>query len=134
MAKNSNYRILVVDDEPSVLFTYRLLLETQGYKPTAVTTSKEAKAEIDKEKFDLLLCDLSLEEGHSGFEVLEYARQTNPKVPCVLLTGYASMESAQKAESLGVTVLYKPIEIDEFLATIPRVLKETYEQAEAGRP
>jgi DNA-binding NtrC family response regulator len=124
--------VLVVDDEASVLFTYRILLEQHGYAPTAVLSSKEAIAAVSKNSFDLLLCDLSLEEGHTGFEVLEHARQINSATPCVLLTGYASSESAQKAERLGISVLYKPIEIQQFLETISAVLRDTYEQAENG--
>lgn len=124
--------VLVVDDEASVLFTYRILLEQHGYAPTAVLSSKEAIAAVSKNSFDLLLCDLSLEDGHTGFEVLEHARQINSATPCVLLTGYASSESAQKAERLGISVLYKPIEIQQFLDTISAVLRDTYEQAEKG--
>ena len=127
------HSVLVVDDEASVLFTYKLLLEQQGYEVTAVASSALAKAEIKKETFDLLLCDLSLEEDHNGFEVIAFARESNLRVACILLTGYASVEAAQKAADMGVTVLYKPIDIQEFLTTIPAVLKERYEQTKAAR-
>ncbi len=130
--KKHKHSILVVDDEASVLFTYRVLLERHGYTATAVLSSTEAISEIAKQRFDLLLCDLSLEEGHTGFEVLEHARRRDSVVPCVLLTGYASSEAAQKAERLGIAVLYKPIEITEFLTTITNVLRDTYEQTEDG--
>ncbi len=126
--------VLVVDDEASVLFTYRILLEQHGYAATAVLSSKEAIAAVSRSSFDLLLCDLSLEEGHTGFEVLEHARQLKATTPCVLLTGYASSESAQKAERLGIAVLYKPIEIQHFLETISAVLRDSYEQAKDGDP
>lgn len=128
MAKRK-YRILVVDDEASVLFTYRVLLERHGYAATAAISSVEAMAALERTSFDLLLCDLSLEEGHTGFEVLKRARERNPRVPCVLLTGYASSEAAQMAETLETPLLYKPIEIDQFLDTIATVLRECYEQA-----
>ena len=127
------HSVLVVDDEASVLFTYKLLLEQQGYAVTAVASSALAKTEMEKEPFDLLLCDLSLEEDHNGFEVIEFARASNPNIACILLTGYASVEAAQKAADMGVTVLYKPIDIQEFLTTIPAVLKERYEQTKAAR-
>jgi DNA-binding NtrC family response regulator len=122
--------VLVVDDEASVLFTYRILLEQHGYAATAALTSKQAVQAINKTAFDLLLCDLSLEEGHTGFDVLEYARRSNPDVPCVLITGYATSEATQKAGQLGIAVLYKPIEIEEFLDTISSVLRTSYEQSE----
>jgi DNA-binding NtrC family response regulator len=127
------YTVLVVDDEASVLFTYKLLLEQQGYAVTAVPSSVEARKEMQKERFDLLLCDLSLEEDHNGFEVIAFARESSPSIACILLTGYASIEAAQKAADMGVTVLYKPIDIQEFLTTIPAVLKEKYEQTKAVR-
>ncbi len=130
--KKRKHSVLVVDDEASVLFTYRVLLEQHGYDATAVLSSKDAISKLAHRQFDLLLCDLSLEEGHTGFEVLEHARKRNSHVPCVLLTGYASSEAAQKAEQLGVGVLYKPIEIQEFLNTISTVLRDTYEQTEDG--
>ena len=127
------HTVLVVDDESSVLFTYKLLLEQQGYAVTGVPSSATAQKELKKTKFDLLLCDLSLEENHSGFEVIAFARESNPDIACILLTGYASVEAAQKAADMGVTVLYKPIDIQEFLTTIPAVLKEKYEQTKAAR-
>lgn len=129
MTAKRKYRILVVDDEASVLFTYRVLLERHGYAATEAISSVEALAALTRTKFDLLLCDLSLEKGHTGFEVLQQARQRDPLVPCVPLTGYASSEAAQTAEELGTPVLYKPIEIDQFLDTIATVLRECYEQA-----
>ncbi len=132
MSKKKHH-VLVVDDEASVLFTYKLLLEQQGYQVSAVASSALAKTELENQPFDLLLCDLSLEEDHNGFEVIEYARDANPKIACILLTGYASVEAAQKAADMGVTVLYKPIDIQEFLTTIPTVLKEKYEQTKTAR-
>jgi len=131
--KKRKHSVLVVDDEASVLFTYRILLEQHGYAATAVLSSREAVAAINTTSFDLLLCDLSLEEGHTGFEVLEYARKKNPDIPCVLLTGYATSDAAQKAEQLGIGVLYKPIEIQQFLETITTVLRDTYEQTEDSK-
>lgn len=125
--------VLVVDDESSVLFTYKLLLEQQGYEVTAVPSAAMAFKELEKQGFDLLLCDLSLEENHNGFEVIDFARKKSAGIACVLLTGYASVEAAQRASDIGVTVLYKPIDIQEFLTTIPNVMKENYEQSKATR-
>ncbi len=131
--KKRKHSVLVVDDEASVLFTYRVLLEHHGYAATAVLSSKEAIAALSQSDFDLLLCDLSLEEGHTGFEVLDFARQSNAEVPCVLLTGYATPDAVQRAQQLGISVLYKPIEIQEFLNTSSTVLRDTYEQTENGK-
>src|SRR5579864_7582523 len=105
----SKRAILVVDDDASVLFTYRMILEQQGYIAGAAGTSAEAIELLGKQDFDLLLCDLSLEEKHTGFEVFAKGRETKRDIPCVLITGYASKDAVERAEREGVAVLFKPI-------------------------
>ena len=65
-----DYRVLVVDYEPSVLFTYRLILEQEGYQTSAVASAREALQKLQTEQFDIVLCDYSLEEKHTGLEVI----------------------------------------------------------------
>src|SRR5579872_5500662 len=125
---SSSPSILVVDDEASVLFTYRMILEQQNYAATAASTCSQALEVLQNKKFDLLLCDLSLEEKRTGFEVFDFARAKDPAVPCVLLTGYASHEAVQRAEREGVAVLFKPIDIEEFLTTISRLLRDNHDK------
>src|SRR5690242_21696462 len=98
------YRILVVDDEASVLITYRLILEQEGYSVTACATSVEAIRVLREQKFDLVLCDYSLEEQHTGFEVIVEARKRNPELPAALLTGYATKETADEACSQNIGI------------------------------
>jgi DNA-binding NtrC family response regulator len=118
-------RVLVVDDEPSVLFTYRLLFEEQGYDVVAALSSEEATTALKDGAFQMVLCDLSLERDRTGFDVIGVARERSPSVPCVLLTGYANKEIADRAERNNVAVLYKPIEVDELLSTIQRMLRDS---------
>ena len=122
-------RILVVDDEPSVLLTYRMILEQQGYDVRVAASSAEAKKSIEQEDIDLLLCDLSLEERHTGFEVIEYARKRQPGACSVLLTGYATKDVSDQAEQDGIAVLFKPIDIQEFLSTVGAQLRKRHEQS-----
>lgn len=122
-AQPKKVNVLVVDDEASVLITYKLILEQQGYAVIAAATSKEAIAAVKANTFDLVLCDYSLEQQHSGFEVIEAARKRDPNVPCVLLTGYATLETADQAKQQGIEVLFKPIDIAEFLNTTAVLLR-----------
>lgn len=122
-ASGTKLRVLVVDDETSVLFTYKMILQQQGYDVTAVGTCREALEKVEQETYDLLLCDYSLEQQHTGFEVIQAGRKKNPKVPAVILTGYASTETAQQAKDNGINVLFKPIEISEFLSATSALLK-----------
>lgn len=127
MKTDGKYRVLVVDDEAAVLLTYRLILEQQGYDVVACRTSVEAIAAIKSQPFDVVLCDYSLEEQHTGFEVISAARATDPKIPAALLTGYATKDTADEASNQGIGIMFKPIEIDEFLATTSNMLRKKNE-------
>ena len=130
--KIHKHRILVVDDEPNVLTTYKLILEQKGYQVVAALSSDEARAALDSQGLDLLLCDLSLEEKHTGFDIIDYARGRQPELPSVLLTGYATADISERAAKRGIAVLFKPIDISEFLATISAHLRNAHEQAKAS--
>ncbi len=127
MAETRTSRILVVDDEGSVLMTYRMILERQGYDVTACRTSRDAISAIEKNSFDLVLCDYSLEEQHTGFEVIAAARKRDSAVPAALLTGYATMDTADEASLQNIGIMFKPIEIEEFLATTSKLLRRENE-------
>jgi DNA-binding NtrC family response regulator len=129
---DGKYRVLVVDDEAAVLLTYRLILEQQGYDVVACGTSVEAIAAIKKQPFDVVLCDYSLEEQHTGFEVITAARERDPETPAALLTGYATKDTADEASSQGIAIMFKPIEIDEFLATTSNMARRKNESKQKG--
>ena len=123
--------ILVVDDEPHVLVTYRLILQQQGYEVSAALSAEEARKMLLERKIDLLLCDLSLERQENGFDVIEFARQIDPEMPTLLLTGYATQEANDRADESGIPVLFKPIDIKELLQTITELLRDVHEQRKA---
>jgi len=126
------YRILVVDDEPSVLLTCRMILEQKGYEVVGASSSEMARRALEGEKLDLLLCDLSLEDKDSGFGVIEYALRLHPGLPSLLLTGYASKEVNDRAQRLGSSVLLKPFDMQEFLGVIRALLRNAHEQKAAS--
>jgi DNA-binding NtrC family response regulator len=126
------FHVLVVDDEPHVLLTYELILQQQGYEVSAALSAEDARKMLLERKVDLLLCDLSLEKRENGFEVIEFARQKDPEMPAVLLTGYATQDANDRADESGIPVLFKPIDINQLLQTIANMLKEVYEQRKAA--
>jgi DNA-binding NtrC family response regulator len=63
--------------------------------------------------------------------VIDFARQKNPEMPTVLLTGYATPEANDRADELGIPMLFKPIDIKELLQTISQMLRNEYEQRKA---
>ena len=102
-------RILVVDDEPTLLMTYRLILEMQGYQSSEAQTVTDAKDRLDNEAIDLLICDLTLGPGELGTDVIDYARTLYPRLPCALLTGYNTQDLEDWAREHDVVLLQKPI-------------------------
>jgi DNA-binding NtrC family response regulator len=127
MSAEPKASILVVDDERAVLTTYGLILSRKGFDVETAISSVEAFRALDRRDFDLLLCDYSLEQEHTGFEVIDYGRAKRPETKAALLTGYASKETAEEARQKGIAVLYKPIDIEEFFTTIDKLLREEYE-------
>jgi DNA-binding NtrC family response regulator len=127
MSDDGKFRILVVDDEASVLTTYRLILERQGYNVMACHTWREAMSAIEGQDFDAVLCDYSLEERHTGCEVIHAARKRDATLPAALITGYANKETADEAALYNIGMMFKPIEIEEFLDTTARMLRRNHE-------
>ena len=116
--------ILVVDDEPNVLVTYRLILQREGYEVSAANSAEEARKMLAERDIDLLLCDLSLEKQESGFDIIETARRKNPDTPTVLLTGYATQDANDRAQERDIPVLFKPIDIEQLLQMISELLRD----------
>jgi len=117
-------KLLLVDDEESVLLTLEAVLEQEGYDVTAVGTGAEALRAIREQHFDMLLTDLRINE-IDGLTLLAAAQKRDPETVSILLTGYASLESAVQALRHGAyNYLLKPCNIDEMKLTITRGLEK----------
>lgn len=116
-------RILLVDDQPTILLTYTLILEQQGYAVASAATCEQAERLLREEAFDLLLCDFGLDGGRSGFEVVDLARARNPEIGSVLLTGFASSEIDEQAADRQTLVLTKPVEVPELLRKLETLVR-----------
>jgi signal transduction histidine kinase len=116
-------KILVVDDEQSVATTIKAILQLDGNEVTAVTTGAEALAQLREHEFDVVLTDLRLDD-LDGIEILRETQKLWPDTVSIMLTGYASLESAVTALRSGAyDYLIKPSDVDELRATIGRALE-----------
>jgi signal transduction histidine kinase len=116
-------KILVVDDEQSVATTIKAILQLDGNEVTAVTTGAEALAQLREHEFDVVLTDLRLDD-LDGIEILRETQRLWPDTVSIMLTGYASLESAVTALRSGAyDYLIKPSDVDELRATIGRALE-----------
>ena len=116
-------KILVVDDEQSVATTIKAILQLDGSEVTAVTSGKEAVDLLKEQEFDVVLTDLRLDD-LDGIEILRETQKLWPDTVSIMLTGYASLESAVTALRSGAyDYLIKPSDVDELRATVGRALE-----------
>ena len=113
-------RLLVVDDEESLRITTAAILEKEGYHVDTASSGDEAIALLADKDYDLVLTDLHM-EGGDGLSVLNQIRRHSPLTISVVLTGFASVESAIAALQEGAyDYLVKPCDIDSMKHTIRR--------------
>lgn len=113
-----NQRILVVDDEKGVVHSCVRILERQGFTVSGLTDSQAAPDLLRQESFDLLLTDIKMPR-LDGLELLRLAKEIDPHLTVVLITGYGTMEDAINAIRLGAQgFLMKPFEPEELVSTI----------------
>lgn len=113
-------RLLVVDDEESLRITTAAILENEGYIVDTASSGDEAISLLESTDYDLVLTDLHM-EGGDGLSVLSQIRRQAPLTISVVLTGFASVESAIAALQEGAyDYLVKPCDIDNMRHTIRR--------------
>ncbi|TLY15366.1 MAG: response regulator, partial [Nitrospirae bacterium] len=106
-------KILIVDDERSMRDVLSIMLKRAGYAVTASEDGEEAIAQIGKEIFDLVITDLKMPKG-SGLEVLKAVKAAARETVVLMITAFASAESAVEAMKHGAyDYLTKPFQIDE---------------------
>lgn len=113
-------RLLVVDDEESVAVTMGAILEMDGYDVAICTTGSEAMRRLHEQPFDLVLTDLRLDDA-DGLSIVGEVCRVQPEAVSIILTGYASLESAIKALREGAyDYLIKPCDVDELKVVVAR--------------
>lgn len=111
-------KILLLDDEASLIKWLAYALEQKGYSVFATTDPKEAIAELKRDKFDLVISDIKMPD-LDGFEFLRKVRTIYPAVPFIFITAYGSMDSAINAlRDRASDYILKPFSIDELAIRI----------------
>jgi|HubBroStandDraft_6_1064221.scaffolds.fasta_scaffold61917_2 two-component system response regulator AtoC len=114
-------RILVVDDEPAVLFTLREVLADRGHDPVTATGGREALGRLDG--VEAVITDLAM-PGMDGLALLAAIRERDAALPVVLLTAHGSEKVAVQAMKAGAyDYATKPFDIDELVVVVERALE-----------
>ncbi|MFQ5877883.1 MAG: sigma-54-dependent transcriptional regulator [Acidobacteriota bacterium] len=117
-------RLLIVDDEKGMRDFLSIMLKKEGYAVTPAGSAQEACEQIGRNGFDLVISDISM-PGRSGLEVLREARSNSPGTPVIMITAYASTESAVEALKLGAyDYIIKPFDVEELKVVVRNALEK----------
>ncbi len=120
---DKKHRILVVDDELSMRQLLELMLCREGYEIICAENGQMAVTMIEQEHFDLILCDIRLGD-ITGLDVLRAAKRKNPDTIVIMISAYATAETAVEAMNEGAyDYLPKPFENKELRKTIAKALE-----------
>jgi DNA-binding NtrC family response regulator len=121
-AKATGRRVLVVDDEPVVVNSVRRTLSRRGYQVEEAFSGHEALNRILNEMYDLVLLDMRMPDGN-GLELLPTIKKHRPTLPVVMVTGYASIDTAVEAIQRGASdYVAKPFTPDELYAAASKAI------------
>jgi DNA-binding NtrC family response regulator len=130
-AARSVSSVLVIDDEPVVLDLFERILGEKGLSTRTARNADEALALLEREEFGCVLADKNL-PGMDGIELVRRVRQAQPHCACIVMTAYASTESAVEALRLGaVDYIEKPFDdLGKLLQRIDDAVRQMQEQVQ----
>lgn len=118
------WRILAIDDEEIVQSLIRDALEDEGHQVLTAASGEEAIKLLESTPFDLLITDIRMPR-MSGTELVERARQINPGIGIIFITGYASLTSAKDAIKQGaLDYIMKPFELSEIRQAVRNAISK----------
>jgi DNA-binding NtrC family response regulator len=116
----SKLKIMVLDDEPIVCKRLKPALEKQGYEVDTFTQSSDAMEKIKDVNYDVIITDLKM-KGVDGMQLLTEAKQRSPKTEVIVITGFATMETAKESFHKGVfDFIAKPFKLSEIQDVVTR--------------
>jgi CheY-like chemotaxis protein len=124
-AMGFGHHVLYVDDDQALAFLVKRVLGRRGFKVSVYTDPQAALAALREQPddYDLLVTDYNM-PGFSGVDVLNEARQINPRLPMALASGYVTPEIEANARAAGAQALiHKPNDVAELCDTVQRLIQ-----------
>lgn len=128
-------RLLILDDEPIVCKRLKPALQKLGYTVETFTDSASAMARLHEESFAVVITDLKM-EGVDGMQVLARVKEISPATRVVVITGFATMETARESYRKGAfDFIAKPFKLSDLIECVRRTGAESDDEAtrEANR-
>lgn len=118
-------RILLIDDEPIVCERLKPSLEKVGFEVEAHTDSQTAIDRLAETKFDVVVTDVKM-RGPDGMDVLHFVKQHYPSTKVVIITGFATIETARQAMKSGAVDFFaKPFKVRQLRDLIISIMQES---------
>ncbi len=118
-------RILLVDDEQSILDFLGVLFQQERLAVATARSATEARKLLARESFDLVLCDIIMPDGN-GLELLKEIKHKDPSVSVIMMTAYTSTKSAIEAMKSGAyDYISKPFDVEELKVLVEKALEKT---------
>ncbi|HCV15536.1 MAG TPA: hypothetical protein DF637_04305, partial [Rikenellaceae bacterium] len=116
------FKLLVIDDEQSVRYSFKKLLNTKEYSISEASNAEEAVIAFRKDPPHLVILDIEM-PGKDGIQVLKELKQISPKTPVIIITAYGSGDRVIKAMKYGAyEYIEKPFDIPHFMKVIEEAL------------
>jgi two-component system, NtrC family, response regulator PilR len=120
----AQHRLLLVDDEASLLEFLSLLFQSEGYIVDTADSVDAARRRLGERGYDLVLCDVSMPDG-SGLELLREVRGADERAAMIMITAYTSTSSAIEAMKLGAyDYISKPFDVEELKVVVQKALEK----------
>jgi len=118
-------KLLIIDDEKSIRKTLKEILEYEKYQVDEAADGMEGLALIEKNKYDIVLCDIKMPK-MDGIEVLEKIMDTTVDTPVVMISGHGNIETAVEAVKKGAfDFIAKPLDLNRLLVTIRNAMDKS---------
>lgn len=122
--------ILIIDDERAIRNTLSEILGFEGYKVDEAENGEEGWKKFSKGNYDLVLCDIKMPK-LDGIEFLEKAKEFNPEIPIIIISGHGNIETAVEAVKKGAyDYISKPPDLNRMLITLRNAMDKTVLTAE----
>lgn len=126
--------ILILEDDITFSLMLSTWLKKKDFVVKAVTSVSEAKQEIERGSYDLLLSDFRLPDGN-GIDLLKWLKETERSIPLIMMTSYADIQTAVQSIKLGASdYIAKPINQNDLLLKINEFVKKTEPQEQNNSP
>ncbi|MBS1917065.1 MAG: sigma-54-dependent Fis family transcriptional regulator [Bacteroidetes bacterium] len=117
--------ILIIDDEKAIRKTLSEILSYEGYKMEEAADGEEGLKKFRDKEYDVVLCDIKMPK-IDGIEFLEKAKEQNPDIPIIMISGHGTIETAVEAVRKGAyDYISKPPDLNRLLITIRNAMDKT---------